>query len=159
MPHLQETCDFLFQIVRTVNLKQTDLQIMDTVSDTSYAWHVIADYVDNIHARVGGLMRVRHSGLLLAGRLGARRLLDHCLMLSLAGWLCVCLMVQVISDPSTVVLLRATLLKLASMLEVPLIRINQCESPDTISVAEYYSSELVEFLRRVLEIIPKSVFK
>ena len=68
-------------------------------------------------------------------------------------------MVQVISDPSTVVLLRATLLKLASMLEVPPIRINQCESPDTISVAEYYSSELVEFLRRVLEIIPKSVFK
>jgi WASH complex subunit strumpellin len=68
-------------------------------------------------------------------------------------------MPQVKADPGTVVLLRATLLKLASMLDVPLIRINQCESPDTISVAEYYSSELVEFLRRVLEVIPQSVFK
>lgn len=67
--------------------------------------------------------------------------------------------VQVKADPSTVVLLRATLLKLASMLDTPLMRINMCDSPDTISVAQYYSSELVDFLRRVLEIIPKSVFK
>jgi len=56
---------------------------------------------------------------------------------------------RVKADPSTVVLLRAAFIKLASMLEVPLIRINQCDSPDTISVAQYYSSEMVEFLRQV----------
>jgi hypothetical protein len=48
----QETRDFLFQIVRIVNLKHTDLNIMDTVSDTSYAWHVSEDYVEIIHNRV-----------------------------------------------------------------------------------------------------------
>lgn len=62
-------------------------------------------------------------------------------------------------DPSSVVLLRATFLKTASILDVPLIRIAAIDSPDAVSVAEYYSGELVEFVRRVLEIIPISVFK
>lgn len=114
--YLQETRDFLYQIVRIINLKHTDLNIMDVLSDTSYAWRVMSDYIENIHQRVK-------------------------------------------ADPSTVVLLRAALLKLSSILEVPLMRINQCNSPDTISVAEYYSSGMVDLLREVLEIIPKSVFR
>jgi len=61
-------------------------------------------------------------------------------------------------DPQTVVLLRATFLKLASILDVPLTRISQCDSPDAVSVAEYYSSELVDFVRRVVEVISKNVF-
>jgi WASH complex subunit strumpellin len=55
--------------------------------------------------------------------------------------------------------LRATFLKAASILDVPLIRITAIDSSDSVSVAEYYSSELVEFVRLVLEIIPVSVFK
>ena len=35
----------------------------------------------------------------------------------------------------------------------------QCKSPDALSVAEYYSNELVNFVRKVMEIIPVSVFK
>ncbi|GMH56588.1 hypothetical protein TrST_g9055 [Triparma strigata] len=66
---------------------------------------------------------------------------------------------RVKADPSTVVLLRALFLKLASILDIPIIRIMQCESPDALSVAEYYSNELVAFLRKVMEIIPISVFK
>lgn len=66
---------------------------------------------------------------------------------------------RVKADPSTVVLLRALFLKLASILDVPIIRIMQCESPDALSVAEYYSNELVAFVRKVMEIIPISVFK
>jgi WASH complex subunit strumpellin len=62
------------------------------------------------------------------------------------------------ADSSTVVLLRATFLKAASVLDVPLIRITAVESPDAVSVAEYYSSELVEFVRLVLGVIPVSVF-
>lgn len=38
-------------------------------------------------------------------------------------------------------------------------RITAIDSPDIESVAEYYSGELVEFVRLVLEVIPVSVFK
>jgi len=48
---------------------------------------------------------------------------------------------------------------LASALEVPLLRINQAKSPDLISVSQYYSSELVNLLRRVLHIIPETMFE
>ncbi|KAJ8611733.1 hypothetical protein CTAYLR_009190 [Chrysophaeum taylorii] len=67
------------------------------------------------------------------------------------------------ADPSTAVLLRATFLKLASILDVPLVRISQCDSissrGDQASVAEYYSRELVKFVRDVLDVIPRSVFQ
>ncbi|EKX49139.1 hypothetical protein GUITHDRAFT_85883 [Guillardia theta CCMP2712] len=65
---------------------------------------------------------------------------------------------QIKRDPFSVLLLRATFLKLASVLELPLIRINQAGSEDLTSVAEYYSSQLVAFVRRVLEVIPVNVF-
>jgi WASH complex subunit strumpellin len=102
-------------MIRTVNIKQEFLSIMENASDLSYAWQLLHDYVDILHTRI-------------------RR------------------------DPTSVVLLRATFLKLASILDVPLIRITMCDSPDQGSVAEYYSSELVEFVREVLEVIPRSVF-
>eukprot|EP00471_Norrisiella_sphaerica_P000575 CAMPEP_0184482552 /NCGR_PEP_ID=MMETSP0113_2-20130426/4111_1 /TAXON_ID=91329 /ORGANISM="Norrisiella sphaerica, Strain BC52" /LENGTH=1139 /DNA_ID=CAMNT_0026862353 /DNA_START=88 /DNA_END=3507 /DNA_ORIENTATION=+ len=62
------------------------------------------------------------------------------------------------SKPSTVLLLRATFLKLSSILSLPLVRITQCGSKDDISVAEYYSRNLVRYIRKVLEVVPKSVF-
>jgi len=40
-----------------------------------------------------------------------------------------------------------------------LVRISQANSKDVVSVAEYYSGQLVEFVRRVLQIIPKSMFE
>ena len=40
----------------------------------------------------------------------------------------------------------------------PLVRIVQINSPDLFSVSEYYSGELVSYVRRVMEIIPKSMF-
>jgi len=43
------------------------------------------------------------------------------------------------SDPSTVIKLRAMFLKLASILDLPLVRISQAQSKDIQSVAEYYS--------------------
>lgn len=62
-------------------------------------------------------------------------------------------------DPSSVLKLRATFLKLSSILQLPLVRINQAASPDLFSVSEYYSGELVGFVRKVLEIVPKSMFQ
>ena len=58
----------------------------------------------------------------------------------------------------SVKLFRATFLKLAAILETPLVRISQAESKDVVSVARYYSTELVDFVQDVLEVIPKNVF-
>ena len=51
--------------------------------------------------------------------------------------------------PRMVIKLRATFLKLASSLDLPLLRINQAMSKDLISVSQYYSGELVGYFRKV----------
>lgn len=61
--------------------------------------------------------------------------------------------------PTLVIKLRSVLVKLSSILNVPLVRINQAESDDLISVSAYFSDELVDFTRTVLEVIPRSVFE
>lgn len=61
-------------------------------------------------------------------------------------------------DPSLAIKLRATFLKLASALDLPLLRINQAGSPDLMSVSQYYSNELVSYVRKVLHIIPETMF-
>lgn len=43
-------------------------------------------------------------------------------------------------------------------METPLIRINQAGSDDLVSVSQYYSQELVSYIRRVLHIIPETMF-
>jgi len=62
------------------------------------------------------------------------------------------------SRPTLVKKLRATFLKMASALDLPLVRISQANSPDLVSVSQYYSGELVAYLRKVLQIIPESIF-
>ncbi|XP_044148704.1 WASH complex subunit 5 [Bufo gargarizans] len=62
------------------------------------------------------------------------------------------------ANPSMVTKLRATFLKLASALDLPLLRINQANSSDLLSVSQYYSGELVSYVRKVLQIIPESMF-
>ncbi|XP_071964498.1 WASH complex subunit 5-like [Antedon mediterranea] len=62
------------------------------------------------------------------------------------------------SNPALVTKLRATFLKLASALDLPLLRINQAQSPDLVSVSQYYSGELVSYVRKVLQIIPRTMF-
>lgn len=61
-------------------------------------------------------------------------------------------------DTKAVLLLRATFLKLASILNFPLIRLFEIESQDIESVTNYYSGELIKFVKNVLQIIPNSVF-
>ena len=62
-------------------------------------------------------------------------------------------------NPKSVILLRSTFLKLASILDLTVIRIGQANSPDLLSVSEYYSGELISYVRKVLEIVPKSMFE
>lgn len=113
---LNEARDIFRQMIRTVNVKSEVMQVLETISDLSYAWDVLSDYLDIFHDRIR-------------------------------------------KDPNSVVLLRATFLKTASILDVPLVRITAIDSPDALVVAEYYSGELVEFVRKVLAVIPVSVFK
>lgn len=61
-------------------------------------------------------------------------------------------------DPNLVIQLRATFLKLASALDLPLLRISQSGSPDLEPVSQYFSSELVAYVRKVLHIIPETMF-
>ena len=44
-------------------------------------------------------------------------------------------------------------------MERPVLRISQAKSNDMVSVAQYYSAELVAYVRKVLQIIPESLFK
>ncbi|XP_067646420.1 WASH complex subunit homolog 5 [Eurosta solidaginis] len=61
-------------------------------------------------------------------------------------------------QPKSVIRLRAAFLKLASALEIPLLRINQSHSEDLASVSNYYSTELANYMRKVLQIIPETMF-
>ncbi|OQR75271.1 WASH complex subunit strumpellin-like [Tropilaelaps mercedesae] len=62
------------------------------------------------------------------------------------------------TNPEMVVKLQATFLKLALALGLPLRRINQAGSRDMETVSTFYSQELVSYIRRVLHIIPETMF-
>lgn len=112
---LQETTQLLKTMIRTVNIKEEILVVIQLIADLSYSWELIHSYVGQFQALVK-------------------------------------------RDPVTVIKLRAMFLKLASILDLPLVRILQAESPDAVSVAQYYSGELVEFARKVLQVIPSTMF-
>lgn len=112
---LQEIRDIFGTMLRTVNVSAEVLNILESISDLSYAWQTLPDYIPVFQERIA-------------------------------------------KDPSSVKLLRATFLKAASMLDVPLVRIAMIDSPDAVSVAAYYSGELVDFVRVVLEVVPQSIF-
>ena len=60
--------------------------------------------------------------------------------------------------PALVIKLRATFLKMSTALQLPCQRIDQAKSPDLASVSAYYSRELVGYVRKVMQIIPQSMF-
>jgi len=62
-------------------------------------------------------------------------------------------------NPILMLKLRSVLVKLSSILNGPLVRINQANSKDLVSVSAFYSDELVAYVRNVLDIIPKTVFE
>lgn len=62
-------------------------------------------------------------------------------------------------DSNNILYLKSVFLKLASILNFPLIRLFEGNSPDIQSVTNHYSTEIVDFVRNVLQIVPISVFK
>lgn len=61
-------------------------------------------------------------------------------------------------NPESLFKLRSTFLKFATLLQIPLVRINEAKSRDLLSVSQYYSGELVALVRRVMDVIPKTMF-
>jgi len=112
---LSDTREFLKKMIRLVNVKGDVLVAISTISDISYAWEIINDYIDAMQSHIR-------------------------------------------EDPSLIIKMRSTFLKLDSMLGLPLVRIIEAKSSDVVAVSKYYSSELVAFVRRTLEIIPRSLF-
>jgi len=62
-------------------------------------------------------------------------------------------------NPTLMLKLRSVLVKLSSILNGPLVRINQANSKDLVSVSAFYSDELVAYVRKVLDVIPRTVFE
>jgi len=112
---LNETRQYLRHMSYTVNLQQDILQRIARITDFSYAWLCMDDFLDLMQAKI-------------------RR------------------------EPVSVRLLESTILKLSSIMDIPLLRIIESDSPDLESVSEYYSKELVKYVRRVLQVIPHAVF-
>ena len=56
-------------------------------------------------------------------------------------------------------MLKTVFLKLSTIMERPLLRILQANSPDFDSVAKYYSGQLLQFVKQVLYIIPVNIFR
>jgi len=94
-------------MVRSVNVKKSQLVSITTISDFSYTWNVIPHYLPLMQERIR-------------------------------------------KKPNTVLLQKTVFLKLASIMNKPLVRIIEAMSGDIDNVAQYYSSELVKFVRNVL---------
>lgn len=56
-------------------------------------------------------------------------------------------------------MLKTVFTKLASIMNFPLKRIIEYNSEDLDQVANYYSGELVKFVKRTLSIIPTNIFE
>lgn len=62
-------------------------------------------------------------------------------------------------SPNILIRLRALFIKISSALEIPLLRINQCGgAEELVSITRYYSNELVKYVRKIVQIIPHSIF-
>ncbi len=64
---------------------------------------------------------------------------------------------RISKDPSNVSLLQGFFMKLSSSLDAPADRLKQLNSLEVEKVTGYYSSQLVAFVRNVLDIVPVSV--
>ncbi|CAL8464950.1 g4485 [Coccomyxa elongata] len=67
------------------------------------------------------------------------------------------LQAEVRGDPRTVLKLRCLFIKMRSLLEVPLLRLGQARAPAVAATSRVYSSALLAFSRRLLQVVPATV--
>lgn len=56
-------------------------------------------------------------------------------------------------------MLRATFIKLTSIMNMPMVRLIQANADDYKGVCLYYCGELVKFVKEVLQVIPRRIFE
>lgn len=117
--------ELLGVLIRTVNIEESHLVAIEYISDLTYVWEFVHDFIPYIHGKIR-------------------------------------------QEPNCVVRLRTVFLKLTSVLDMPLFRINQIsenndfnqnKKGDMKSVAELYSSQLIKFVRRSMAVLPNIVFE
>ena len=65
---------------------------------------------------------------------------------------------QIKTEPRRVAELRSTFLKLSGAMEAAMLRLGEAASKDLYSVSQYYSRRLVTYIRKVLQVIPATMF-
>ena len=139
-----EARGMLLQMARAVGISSGVLDDMAWISDMSYGVECIRSYVDIIHARISKVSFVASGSI-------SNSLLLLVLMQSF-HFDC-----NVAQDPSNVSLLQGFFLKLSTSSDGPMER----PTSGTLGgagVSDYYSSNLISFVRTVLSIVPVSVF-
>lgn len=127
--HIDDTKKKLKGMLKVLNLKKRLLTDFRRFTDCSYSFLILKDYIGNMQK-----------------------------------------MIQ--RDASSTLLLRATFMKLSSIMDAPMNRIiqldmiymqeqteNQPYSSNFRSVSNYYSTELMNFVKEVLQVIPRRVFE
>jgi WASH complex subunit strumpellin len=133
---LEETRQQLWNMVRIVNILDDRLIELFMISDTSYIWQIIDQFVPLM--QVGGCCGC--SLFFHPRNQSCKSLIQR--------------------NPRNVLLLRSAFIKLASLLQQTCVRINEIpdNQADLFSVSAFYSGQLVGFVRRVLDIVPRSMF-
>lgn len=127
--HIDDTRKRLKNMLKVLNLKKRLLSDFRRITDCSYSFLILKDYIANMQK-------------------------------------------VIVKDASSTLLLRAAFMKLSSIMDAPMSRIIQLDAinigdqPDTTnyhsnfkSVSNYYSTELMNFVKEVLQVIPRRVFE
>lgn len=127
--HIDDTRKRLKNMLKVLNLKKRLLSDFRRITDCSYSFLILKDYIANMQK-------------------------------------------VIVKEASSTLLLRAAFMKLSSIMDAPMSRIIQLDAisineqqPDSgsyhsnfKSVSNYYSTELMNFVKEVLQVIPRRVF-
>jgi WASH complex subunit strumpellin len=105
--YITETQKSLNHMIRIVNIKKQLIANISYITDFSYAWITIEEYLPLMQSEIR-------------------------------------------KEPQVVLNFKTMFMKLASIMNYPLLRIIECNSDYLKSVANYYSNELVRFVKEVL---------
>jgi WASH complex subunit strumpellin len=134
----------LAHALRVADVKEELLATLAAVADFAYGWGLLDAYMARLQAEVRALLcfvllHGRQQPPPQSGPFGVRQLDVTSLR-------------QVKNDPGTVLKLRCLFIKMRSLLEVPLLRLGQARSPALPAVSRVYSSALLAFSRRLLQV-------
>lgn len=126
--HIEDSRKRLKNMLKVLNLKKRLLSDFRRITDCSYSFLILKDYISNMQK-------------------------------------------VIVKEASSTLLLRAAFMKLSSIMDAPMSRIIQLDAINTAeeqenqtfpsnfkSVSNYYSTELMNFVKEVLQVIPRRVF-